>query len=189
MSRYTALFDANILYPAPMRDLLMQLALTDLFKAKWTREIHEEWISALLENRSDLSREQLERTRDAMDSHVRDALIEGYDTITDSLTLPDADDRHVLAAAIIGRCDVIITQNEKDFPEDVVAPFGIEVQHPDAFLANLLALAPGVFCEAVRTVRARLNNPSYSAERYLTILASQGLVVTAAELEQFSALI
>ena len=44
MSQYTVLFDANVLYPAPMRDALMQLAVTDLFKAKWTADIHREWI-------------------------------------------------------------------------------------------------------------------------------------------------
>lgn len=51
MSQYTVLFNANVLYPAPMRDALMQLVVTDLFKAKWTADIHREWIDALLHNK------------------------------------------------------------------------------------------------------------------------------------------
>jgi len=58
-----ALYDACVLYPAPLRDLLMHLALTDLFQARWTNAIHEEWMRSVLENRPDLRREQLERLR------------------------------------------------------------------------------------------------------------------------------
>lgn len=72
MSFFTALYDANVLYPAPLRDLLMHLAMTGLFRAKWTNEIHEEWIRNVLENRPDLTRNQLERTRDLMNEHVLD---------------------------------------------------------------------------------------------------------------------
>ena len=72
----------------------------------------------------------------------------------DTLTLPDPNDRHVLAAAIVGRCDVIVTQNLKDFPEAALAHFEIEAQHPDEFICNHLSFAPGVVCGTVRKVRA-----------------------------------
>lgn len=124
-----------------------------------------------------------------MDRHTRDALVTGYGPLVPTLTLPDPDDRHVLAAAIVGRCDVIVTQNLADFPEASLAPFGIEAQHPDDFLSNQLNLAPGLFCGAVRTVRGRLQNPPFSVEAYLETLSRQGLVATAAELEQFTALL
>ena len=88
-----------------------------------------------------------------------------------------------------GRCDVIVTQNLKDFPEEALEPYSIETLHPDDFLSNHLALAPGLFCSALRKVRARLKNPPYTAEDYLAILTQQGLVATAAELEQFRDLI
>lgn len=114
MSHYTVLLDANVLYPAPMRDALMQLAVTDLFKAKWTADIHREWIDALLRNQNGRDRAALERTRDLMDTSVRDCLVAGYEPLIPSLELPDPDDRHVLAAAIVGRCDAIVTQNLKD---------------------------------------------------------------------------
>lgn len=124
-----------------------------------------------------------------MDKATRDSLVTGYKPLINSLTLPDPDDRHVLAAAIVGRCDVIVTQNLHDFPESVVKPYGIEIQHPDDFLANHLNLAPGKFCVAVRKVRARLKNPRFTVQEYLATLTRQGLVVTVAELEQYAQLI
>ena len=74
MSHYTALLDANVLYPAPMRDVLMQLAVTDIFKAKWSEDIHREWIDALMRNEPDRDRAALERTRDLMNQATRDSL-------------------------------------------------------------------------------------------------------------------
>lgn len=189
MSQYTVLFDANVLYPAPMRDALMQLAVTDLFKAKWTADIHREWIDALLRNEPHRERAALERTRDLMDRATRDCLVNGYEALVPALRLPDPDDRHVLAAAIVGRCDAIVTQNLKDFPPKTLAPFGIEAQHPDDFFRNQLSLAPGLVCSALRKVRARLRNPPKSVEEYLSILTQQGLVATVADLEQFADLL
>ena len=174
-----------MLYPAPLRDLFLQLAVTDLFKAKWTADIHREWIEALLRNEPHRDRPALERTRDLMDTAARDSLVTGYEPLIASLTLPDPDDRHVLAAAIAGRCDAIVTQNLKDFPEAALAPFEIEAQHPDEFLCNHLSLAPGVFCGAVRKVRARLLNPPYGVDENLATLTRQGLVATAGELQPF----
>lgn len=78
MSNFTAIFDACVLYPAPLRDFLMNLAITDLFRARWTDEIHDEWIRNVLRNRPDLTNERLQRTRDLMNSHVRDCLVSGY---------------------------------------------------------------------------------------------------------------
>jgi hypothetical protein len=104
-SNFTALYDACVLYPAPLRDLLMQLALTDLFRARWTDQIHDEWIRNVLKNRPDLTLEQLTHTKNLMNSHVRDCLVRGYERIIPSLNLPDLGDRHVLAAAIIGEAE------------------------------------------------------------------------------------
>ena len=126
MSQYTAIFDACVLYPAPLRDLLMHLALTDLLRAKWTEAIHEEWIRSVLKNRPDLTRRQLERTRQLMNAHVRDCLVADYEDLIPVLTLPDPDDRHVLAAAIRSSADVIVTFNLADFPPEVLKKWGIE---------------------------------------------------------------
>lgn len=172
---YTALLDANIFYPAPLRDLMMQLAVQDMFHGRWTEDIHREWIEALLRTKPHLERARLEATRDLINASTRDALITGYEAIIPTLELPDPNDRHVLAAAIVGRCDVIVTVNLRHFPNTALAPFQIEAQHPNVFLCNHLDLAPDVFCEAVRKVRGRLRNPPYSVDEYLDTLARQGL--------------
>src|SRR5579863_4356667 len=112
----------------------MHLALTDLYRAKWTNEIHDEWIRNVLINRADLNRAQLERTRELMNSNVRDCLVEEYETLIPALSLPDPNDRHVLAAAIRSSASVIVTFNLKDFPEKIIKKYGIEAQHPDIFL-------------------------------------------------------
>jgi predicted nucleic acid-binding protein len=115
VARFTAFYDANVLYPSDLRNLPMHLALTGLFRATWSAGVHEEWMSALLRNRTDLSREKLERTRRLMDRHATDALVTGYEDLIPGLHLPDPNDRHVLAAAIRGRADVIVTANLRDF--------------------------------------------------------------------------
>jgi predicted nucleic acid-binding protein len=189
VSVYTVLLDANVLYPAPMRDLLLQLAVTDIFRARWTADIHREWIEALLLNQPHRDRAALERTRDKMDSATRDCLVTGYQSLIHSLQLPDPDDRHVLAAAIVGRCDAIVTQNLRDFPDEALAPHGIEAVHPDAFLHSQLETEPVPFSTAVRRVRARLKNPPYSVDDYLDTLTRQGLVATVSELRKFAAFI
>lgn len=111
-----ALYDACVLYPAPLRDLLMHLAVTDLFRARWTEAIHEEWIRNLLRDRPDLTRDKLERTRDLMNAHVRDCLVIGYESLIPALTLPDPEDRHVRAAAVRCGADVIVTFNPEALP-------------------------------------------------------------------------
>lgn len=189
MNVHTALFDANVLYPAPLRDALMQLALSDLFKAKWTADIHREWIEALLRNEPHRQRSALERTRDLMDRATRDCLVSEYEDLIPALELPDPGDRHVLAAAIVGRCDVIVTQNLKHFPRATLARYGIDAQHPDIFLCEQLWLAPGVVCDALRKVRARLKNPPLTTEDYLSILARQGLETFVEELAPHATLI
>lgn len=186
---FTALYDACVLYPAPLRDLLMHLALTDLFRAKWTDAIHEEWMRSVLANRPDLSREQLERTRVLMNSHVRDCLVTDYEDLIPILALPDPDDRHVLAAAIRAGADVIVTYNTADFPSQTLAKWGIEAQHPDAFLMHLFDLAPQVVCAAAKRQRESLKNPPKTAEEFIATFERQGLPQTANEFRRFADLI
>lgn len=187
---YTALLDANVLYPAVTRDILMRLAVTDIYKARWSNDIHREWIENLLENEPKRERAKLERTRELMDLNVRDALVTGYEPLIPGIVgLPDPGDRHVLAAAIVGRCDVIVTANLRDFPEAAIAPYGIEAIHPDEFLGSHLSLAPGLFCGCVKRIRAQLKNPPMSVEDYLGKLVACGLVATAQALEQYAELI
>lgn len=160
----------------------MHLAVTGLFRAKWSAEIHEEWISNLLRNRPDLSRRQLERTRLLMDQHAVDSLVSGYEDLIPGLRLPDADDRHVLAAAIRGGADVIVTQNLRDFPAEAVEPFGIEILHPDEFVLRLFERAPEAVEGAAEDHRVSLKNPAKTRAEYLETLENQGLPRTVSAL-------
>jgi hypothetical protein len=164
------LYDACVLYPAPLRDLLMQLALSDLFKARWTEEIHDEWIRNVLANRPDVIPSNLRRCRRLMDKHVPDCLITGYESLIPTLTLPDPDDRHVLAAAIHGGAGLILTFNLSDFPKTTLQPFGIEATHPDEFVVRLLNQDLADVLSAVRLHRASLTRPAKTAAEYLKTL-------------------
>ena len=181
----TAVYDANILYPAPLRDLFIRLAQTGLVRARWTETIHDEWIRNVLKNNASLSAERLARTRSLMNEAVRDCLVTGYEDLVESLSLPDPDDRHVLAAAIRASADVIVTYNLKDFPAETLTRFDIEAQHPDDFLVGLLDQAPGMVCAAVKRQRESLRNPTKTAQELLTTLESQGLTQAVARIREF----
>jgi predicted nucleic acid-binding protein len=181
---FAAFYDANVLYPAELRNLLMHLALIGLFRAKWSADVHEEWISNLLKKRPGLTRDKLERTRMSMDKHAVDALVTDYEEPIPGLQLPDPDDRHVLAAAIRGHADVIVTMNLRDFPSDILGPFGIEVQHPDEFVVHLLDLAPGAVAAAAQNHRQSLKHPPKTVAEYLETLERQGLSHTVSVLRE-----
>ncbi|GAN53171.1 PIN domain-containing protein [Tanticharoenia sakaeratensis] len=184
---FTAVLDACVLYPAPLRDLLMQLARTRLYRARWTEAIHDEWTRNVAQKRPDLV-DRLARTRALMNEAIEDCLVVGYEALISGLTLPDPDDRHVLAAAIVARADVIVTLNLKDFPASAVSPFGIEVQHPDVFIRHALDLDPAIALGAVRAVRGRLQKPPASPQDMLDTLARQGLAETVAFLRDWKEL-
>jgi len=172
------LYDACVLYPAPLRDLLVWLGLSGRFRARWSLAIHEEWKRNLLRKRPDLNRERLDRTSDLMDKAIPDCLVEGYEDLMADVSLPDPDDRHVLAAAIHGDANVIVTFNLRDFPRESLAPFGIEAQHPDDFILQLLERDATAVISAARHQRAQLVHPSIDTDLYLEMLRKQGLIKT-----------
>lgn len=188
-SNFTAVYDACVLYPAPLRDFLMWLGLSGRFRARWSPQIHDEWKRSLLRDRSDLTVEQLNRTSDLMDQAIPDALVVGHEAIAENLRLPDPDDRHVLAAAIRCGASVIVTFNEKDFPADALEPFGIEAQHPDLFIDNLFDLDPAAVIAAAQRQRGQLKNPPMTVDAYLDVLLRQGLAQTTQALSGYRAIL
>jgi hypothetical protein len=180
-----AIYDANILYPAPLRDLFIRLAQAGLVQARWTEQIHDEWVRNVLKDNPQLSPERLARTRTLMNEAVRDCLVTGYEDMIGSLVLPDPDDRHVLAAAVRVGAEVIVTYNLSDFPSATLARYDVEAQHPDDFLLGLLDLEPGAFCGAVKRQRESLRNPPKTAQELLGTLEGHGLTQTVARLRQF----
>lgn len=167
----------------------MHLAMTDLFKAKWSEDIHQEWIRNVLKDRADLQEIQLLRTRDLMNSHVRDALVTEHHDLIDTLDLPDPNDRHVLAAAIHGSANTIVTFNLRDFPEAELSKYNITAQHPDDFIAQYLNIASGIICSVIKKLRSTLKHPPIDSKRYLEIIRKQRLPKTAAKLNEFIMLI
>jgi PIN domain len=163
----------------------MWLGLSGRFRARWTAQIHAEWKRNLLKNRPDLTSEQVGRTSSLMDKAIPGCLVTDYEGIIGGLSLPDADDRHVLAAAIRCNAAVIVTFNEKDFPAEALKPYGLEAQHPDVFIENLFDLDPAAVVAAAQRQRAQLKNPHVTVERYLEILLRQGLVQTAKSLSTY----
>jgi predicted nucleic acid-binding protein len=160
----------------------MELAAAKLFRAKWSDAVQDEWKRNLLENRSDLTEERLERTRVLMNKAIPDANVSGYEDLITGLTLPDPDDRHVLAAAIASECDAIITFNHKDFPVEYLGKFNIELLHPDDFIHCQFGFDNASAIVAAQRCRARLKNPPITAEEYIVALDRLGLPKTANEL-------
>lgn len=175
MQKPSVVYDACVLYPAPLRDALVSLALTGLFRAHWTQAIHDEWIRNLLAHRSDLTPQQVNRTCHLMNKAVPDSLVTGYEAKIRSLSLPDPDDRHVLAAALHSKSQRIITFNLKDFPPRILSGYGIEACHPDTFIAQLLEENPEIVATALEAQRLRLIRPPQSAEEFLATLLRQSL--------------
>ena len=124
-----------------------------------------------------------------MNAHARDAMVTKYEQLIEAVELPDRDDRHVLAAAIKGRADLIVTLNLRHFPPEKVSRWGIEACHPDEFLTDLFQQSQSDFLQAVRTVRRRLKKPPRSVRDYLDTLRTHGLIATVDEIEKFDRLI
>jgi len=161
-----AVLDANVLYPPILRDLFLWLAVEKTFQPKWTDAIHSEWIENLLENRPELSRDALHRTRDLMNQHGGDCLVEGYEPLIETLSLPDAGDRHVLAAAIASHSSVIVTFNLRDFPAATLGAHGVVALPPDPFVCSLYDTNPDSVVAAVRAMHAALRKPPKTREEF-----------------------
>jgi predicted nucleic acid-binding protein len=189
MASFTVIYDANVLYPAPLRSVLMFLAQTDLFRARWTLDIHEEWIRNLLLKRADLNREKLEGLRDMMIEAIPNSLVTGYEPAIDGLELPDPEDRHVLAAALRANAEIIVTANLKDFPPGSLKAYNVVAQHPDDFILDLIDLKPPLVLACFKEDRTHYCNPPYTVEEYLENLTRQGLSKTVAYLSEYSHLI
>lgn len=183
MVNFTVLYDACLFYPAPLRDLMIRLAQTRQFRARWSVEIHREWVNALLRNQPALDRLRLERTVSLLNQAVPDCLVTGYEHLIAHLELPDPNDRQVLAAAIYSGAQAIVTLNLKDFPREQLDGFGIVARHPDDFVLDLAGLEPGSVITVAKQQRAALKQPPFMPEAFVDCLCRQGLPGVAAFLD------
>jgi len=185
MSRYTVVIDACVLHSQTLRNLFMRLSKTGLFRPHWTERIHQEWINSVHRSRPDIDKSKLLGIKRLMDKHVEDAIITHYESIEQSLNLPDKKDNHVLAAAIKCKADAIITFNLKDFPDSTLSQYEIEALHPDDFIAYQIDLSPPQVFLALKNMRASLKNPPFTAKEFLLSLEKKELPITANILSEY----
>ncbi|MEO9101205.1 MAG: PIN domain-containing protein [Burkholderiaceae bacterium] len=179
---YTAIIDANALFTRLQCDVLLSLAHADLYSAKWSATIMREWTTATVRQYPDAAA-AVEKKAAAMCQAIPDCLVEGYEPLIAGLELPDTKDRHVLAAAIVGHADAIVTWNGKDFPTDVLAPYGIEIQTPDEFVTNQILLYKLPAVAALRTMRERWQRPAMDGAALIERLNQRQMPRTAAHLQ------
>jgi predicted nucleic acid-binding protein len=179
---FVVVYDANVLYPSTLRDLLIRIAQAGLVQAKWTNEILDEVFDSLASDRPDLDAEALRRTRGLMIAAVRDCLVCGYEPLAAALALPDPGDRHVLAAAIKARAQVVVTMNLKDFPPPLLRGWDIEAKHPDQFVLDQIDLDRQAVYGAVQRIADCWRNPPGTVSDVLNRLERDGLVESVAAL-------
>lgn len=170
-----AVYDACVLYPFHLRNVLIQCAFDGFVEARWTDDIHDEWMRNLAANTPALPTERLIATRDRIKAVLPEADVTNYRPLVESLKLPDPDDRHVLAAAIAGKASVIVTWNLKDFPARDLLPYGVTSQSPDDFLSDLHAAFPDALISSVKRARHNLRKTTPSVEAFVNALQQGGL--------------
>lgn len=178
-----ATLDACVLYPASLRDLLMRLTAGGLFAARWTAMIQSEWVRSSLAHNPAARLDQLERTCRLMERIDPASVVTGFESLIPRLNLPDADGRHVLAAAIKSSSSVVVTYNLADFPNAELDPYGIHAVHPDAFLCSLFDDQTDAFVTIMRIHRAALINPPKTAGQYIETIKRTSLIDLASRLE------
>jgi predicted nucleic acid-binding protein len=179
---FVVLYDANVLYPSTLRDLLIRVAQAGLVQAKWSEQILDEVFKNLRTDRPDLKPEALNRTRSLMTTAVRDCLVVGYEPLVPALELPDPADRHVLAAAIRARAQVIVTNNRKDFPRAALRQWDIDPKDADEFVLDQIGLSAKVVWGCVQEIAVSWRRPPGTVADVLVSLERCGLVRSVAEL-------
>lgn len=179
ISTFTAFFDSNVFFGARLRSLVVEMAQSGLFRARWSEDVHREWMDAVAANRRGIDLQALARVKSQMNAAVLDCVTTDYQCLVGSLTLPDPEDRHVLAAAIVARASVIVTFNEKDFPARELARFGLHTRHPDDFISDLESLDSALFVEMVSNDLAHYVRPPLSIGAYCEALERAGVPKTA----------
>jgi predicted nucleic acid-binding protein len=174
-SPVVAVCDACILYPFHLRNVIAQAGVDRLVHVRWTDEIHEEWMRNLVANVPDLSVQRLNATKQLMAIALPDATVSGYERHVETISLPDPDDRHVVAAAIEAKATHILTWNLRHFPARVLKARGLVRQTPDAFLADLYDQVPQLLLASLANARRNLSKSALSAEEFLNVLREQKL--------------
>lgn len=181
---FAVVYDACVLHPPSLRDLLIRIARTGIVQARWSEQILNECFISIRRERADISDEQLERTRRLMNAALPAATVHHYESLIVGMELPDANDRHVLAAAVRASAQAIVTFNLSDFPQNVLNSYDIEVKHPDDFVMDCLDLAPAIVATCVVEQASDLLSPPRLPQDVLNTLRDRGLVQSVARLNE-----
>jgi len=171
---FAIVLDANVIVPIVATDLLLRLAEREFYRPLWSARIMDETFHTISKIHSEFTEVQIRNPLADMNEAFEDALVTGWEEIEVALDLPDMDDRHVLARAIVGGADAIVTNNLGDFPVAVLASFGLEAIGLDAFLLDLIDHSPGEVVTVIQEMARDTENPAISASEVLDALAMVG---------------
>jgi hypothetical protein len=179
-----AVFDACILYPFHLRNILIQAAVDRLVEARWTDQIHNEWIRSLVARRPAIPLARLKDVHHLLDDLVPAARVTGYEQHVTAVNLPDPNDRHVVAAGIAAGATIILTWNLRDFPAKELRKFGLHRESPDHFLSGLYDDAPELMIASLANARSNLTKTQLSAPDFVNMLTRQRLFQLAKRMHQ-----
>lgn len=179
-NRFTAFLDACALAGALKRNLLLTLAEADFFRVRWSQPVLDETQKAiediLTKKGVECAANRASRARSAMEQAFEDASVTDFDKFLCVCEgLPDPNDAHVIAAALKTQAAVIVTDNLKDFPIEILGPLNLDVRSADDFIADTIALDQGRAVAAIRRMRERFKKPEMTAENLLIAMEAAGL--------------
>ncbi len=177
-NRFTAVLDACVLASALKRNLLLSLGKSEFFRVRWSARILDETeaaIAKILKNDTN-SNDRAQKHRAAMERAFEDACILDYDSLIPAVTgLPDPGDAHVIAAAVKTRASVIVTDNLRHFPIDILFPLNLEARNADGFIADTIDLDQARAVAAVKAMRLRLKKPELTPDELLLRMEAASL--------------
>ncbi|WP_348273563.1 PIN domain-containing protein [Rhodococcus sp. ZPP] len=175
---FAAVLDTCVLWPSLQRDFLLSMAVEGLYRPLWSEvildelEFHE---AAKLERRGHsaaAAQATGARLVGTMREHFDDALVTGWEPLEGTFSLPDSDDEHVVAAAVVGGAGVIVTLNRRDFPPARI-PGHIQVVSPAEFAADTVSVLPTAAARAVEMLATRLARPPMTVDEVLDQLVAR----------------
>jgi predicted nucleic acid-binding protein len=172
MAPYAAVLDACVLVPVSLADTLLRIAEQELYRPLWSERILAEAQEAIAEIRPGTD---TAKRFAAMRGAFSDAMITGWEEREVGISLPDPDDRHVVAAAVKGGAHAIVTRNLSDFPTSALRPLGLEAVHPDDFLLDQLDLSPAMILRVIREQAADTSRPPLTRQELAVILGRAGV--------------
>jgi len=175
--KFKAVLDTNVIYPIIIRDLLFWFAYYELYTPKWSNTIFKEWKEVMI--RKGITKDEAEKRVQRANIAFPDALVINYETLIANLTLPDENDKHVVAAAIKSNADIIVTNNLKDFPEEHLNSFDIKAKSADDFLTDIIDLNQDLAIKAFKEMVLNRKNPNMNEFEVLERLRKVKLFDTA----------